>query len=236
MTVTPTTTAAAAAPANRGSTWPARSRTCSIARRTFFFGLTRSEMASMVRASSARVRSMSATSASWSTGFALVSASAITCSVSWPGPEPVPVQSPRPFGMKRLSCQVHHDLYITWLPGEHLLPRGQRDAAVDQAAEPGRIGLAQRLDGLLVVAARRAHRAEDHRVLQHHRGADPVHVHRQAEVAGGDADQAHHAGLGELAGQLDDQLAGAGALEHHVRTQVQDADRAGPGDQRDPDP
>jgi hypothetical protein len=34
-----------------------------MARSTFFFGLTRSEMASMVRASSARVRSMSATSA-----------------------------------------------------------------------------------------------------------------------------------------------------------------------------
>ena len=33
-----------------------------MARSTFFFGFTRSEMASMVRASSARVRSMSATS------------------------------------------------------------------------------------------------------------------------------------------------------------------------------
>ena len=38
------------------------------------------------RASSARVWSMPATSASWSKRFASVSASAITCSVSWPGP------------------------------------------------------------------------------------------------------------------------------------------------------
>ena len=75
--MTPTTTAAAAAPASSGSIWPARSRTCSIARSTFLFGFTRSEMASMVRASSARVRSMPATSASWSTGIASVSASAI---------------------------------------------------------------------------------------------------------------------------------------------------------------
>jgi len=71
----PTATAAAAAPATRGSIWLAPWRTCSIARSvrrricsivraTFFFGLTRSAMASMVRASSVRVRSMSATSAS----------------------------------------------------------------------------------------------------------------------------------------------------------------------------
>jgi hypothetical protein len=55
--------AAAAAPAIRGSTCTVRWRTCSMTRSTFFFGLTRSEMASMVRAKSARVRSMSATSA-----------------------------------------------------------------------------------------------------------------------------------------------------------------------------
>jgi hypothetical protein len=66
-----------AAPAITGSTWPARWRICSSARCTFFFGLTRSEIASMVRASSARVRSMSATSVSWSTGLASISASAI---------------------------------------------------------------------------------------------------------------------------------------------------------------
>ena len=42
----------------------ARWRTSPSVRCTFLFGLTRSEMASMVRASSARVRSMSATSAS----------------------------------------------------------------------------------------------------------------------------------------------------------------------------
>ena len=57
-----------------------------MARSTFLFGFTRAEMASMVRASSERVRSMSATSVFWFTGFASVSASAITCSVSWPGP------------------------------------------------------------------------------------------------------------------------------------------------------
>jgi hypothetical protein len=84
--VTPTTAAAAATPATSGSIWAARTRNCSIARLTFFFGLTRSAMASMVRASSARVRSMSATSAAWLTGFAPVSASAISISVSWAGP------------------------------------------------------------------------------------------------------------------------------------------------------
>ena len=62
--VTLTTIAAVAAPAMSGSIWPARSRSSSLARSTFFFGLTRSEMASIVRASSARVRSMSATSVS----------------------------------------------------------------------------------------------------------------------------------------------------------------------------
>ncbi|MGB6584069.1 MAG: hypothetical protein WBF34_39720 [Streptosporangiaceae bacterium] len=61
--MTPRMTAAAAAPAIRGSTWTVRWRICSMARSTFLFGLTRSEMASMVRASSDRVRSMSATSA-----------------------------------------------------------------------------------------------------------------------------------------------------------------------------
>ncbi len=61
----------------RGSTWLARWRTSSIARSTFFLGLTRSEMASIVRASSARVRSMSAISSSWLAGFGSISASAI---------------------------------------------------------------------------------------------------------------------------------------------------------------
>jgi len=109
-------------------------------------------------------------------------------------------------------CQVHHYLYITWLPGEPLLPAGQRDAAADQAAEPGRIGSGQRPDGLLVVAARRAHRAEDQRVPQHHRGADAAHVDRQAALPGGDADQAQHTRRGEPSGQLDHELAGARAL------------------------
>src|ERR1700749_4241869 len=103
-------------------------------------------MASMVRAKAARGRSISDTSASWLAGLASVSA--ISCSVS------VLQQSPRPFGIKGSLCQVHHNLYITRLPGEPFRPGGQRDAAADQPAEPGRVGPGQRLDRLLVVAPR----------------------------------------------------------------------------------
>ena len=46
------------------------------------------------------------------------------------------MQSPRPFGIKGLLCQVHHDLYITRLSGEPFRPCGQRDAAADQATGP----------------------------------------------------------------------------------------------------
>ena len=38
------------------------------------------------------------------------------------GPEPVLVLAPRPLGIDGLFCQVHGDLYITWLPGERPLP------------------------------------------------------------------------------------------------------------------
>ena len=62
--VRPRARTATAAPGMTGSIWPARWRNCSIARSTFLLGLTRSDMASIVRASSARVWSMPATSAS----------------------------------------------------------------------------------------------------------------------------------------------------------------------------
>jgi len=61
------------------------------------------------------------------------SASAITCSVSWLGPNLSWWRHHGSFGIDGLFCQVHGDLYITWLPGERLRPHRQRDAAADQA-------------------------------------------------------------------------------------------------------